>query len=302
LSAEFAVAIAASLAVLAWLVGQPLLAARRRKALAARGLSAGERALLAGAWPAYARVPAVLAARLDALTAVFVGEKSFVGCRGLEVTPAMRLSIAAQACLLVLGHERRPYENLRSVLVYPSQFVVPDRWHDEDGVVTEEELVLSGEAQDVSRILLSWEDVVQASHGEEPYNVVIHEFAHYLDLEDGEADGIPRFGTRTRRTTKRSSSRSRARRSSSSRAGSRAARQPSMPSYGITIDWIRPAGETASGYDASHALVCPAAVGGRLSRNRRSGGATRCAVRGRHVPARSTAGSAGTGVRYRGAD
>jgi Mlc titration factor MtfA (ptsG expression regulator) len=195
LSAEFAVAIAASLAVLAWLVGQPLLAARRRKALAARGLSAGERALLAGAWPAYARVPAVLAARLDALTAVFVGEKSFVGCRGLEVTPAMRLSIAAQACLLVLGHERRPYENLRSVLVYPSQFVVPDRWHDEDGVVTEEELVLSGEAQDVSRILLSWEDVVQASHGEEPYNVVIHEFAHYLDLEDGEADGIPRFGT-----------------------------------------------------------------------------------------------------------
>jgi Mlc titration factor MtfA (ptsG expression regulator) len=193
LSSAFAVAIAVCLAVLAWLVGRPLFAARRRRALAARGLSADERALLAGASPVYARVPPELAAKLDALIAVFVGEKSFVGCRGLEVTPAMRLAIAAQACLLVLGQDRRPYEDLRSVLVYPSQFVVPDRWHDEDGVVTEEELVLSGQAWDVSRILLSWEDVESAGRGEPAYNVVIHEFAHYLDLEDGEADGVPRL-------------------------------------------------------------------------------------------------------------
>jgi Mlc titration factor MtfA (ptsG expression regulator) len=77
------------------------------------------------------------------------------------------------------------------VLVYPSQFIVPDRWHDEDGVVTEEELVLSGQAWDVSRILLSWEDVAQSGHRDGADNVVIHEFAHYLDLEDGESDGVP---------------------------------------------------------------------------------------------------------------
>lgn len=191
MSAAFAVAIAGCLAVLAWLIGRPLLAARRRVALEGRALSHAQRALLAHHWPGYARVPPALVPRLDALTAVFLGEKAFVGCGGLTVTPAMRLAVAAQACLLVLGREGPPYESLRSVLIYPSLFVVPDRWHDEDGVVTEEELVLSGQAWDVSRILLSWEDVEQSGRGDEAYNVVIHEFAHYLDLETGGADGTP---------------------------------------------------------------------------------------------------------------
>jgi Mlc titration factor MtfA (ptsG expression regulator) len=192
-NAALAVAIGGCLAVLAWLIARPVLAARRRAALAARALTADERALLAGAWPGYARVPAGLAPRLDALTAVFLGEKEFVGCGGLQPTDAMRLSIAAQACLLLTGQDRQPYPELRAVLVYPSQFVVPDQWHDEDGVVTEEELVLSGQAWDASRILLSWEDVESGGRGGAPYNVVIHEFAHYLDLEDGQTDGVPRL-------------------------------------------------------------------------------------------------------------
>ncbi len=99
--------------------------------------------------------------------------------------------IAAQACLLVLGRDEHVYDALRSVLVYPGQFIVPDEWHDEDGVVTEEEQVLSGQTWDVSRILLSWEDVRAGGHGAEPYNVVVHEFAHYLDHESGGADGAP---------------------------------------------------------------------------------------------------------------
>ncbi len=193
MSAAFAVVVAGCLAVLAWIVGRPLLAARRRGALAARALSPAERALLARHWPGYARVPPALVPRLDALTAVFLGEREFVGCGGLAVTPAMRLAVAAQACLLVLGREGHSYESLRSVLIYPSQFVVPDQWHDEDGVVTEEELVLSGQAWDVSRILLSWEDVEGSGRDGEAYNVVIHEFAHYLDLEAGGADGTPRI-------------------------------------------------------------------------------------------------------------
>lgn len=191
MSAALVVIVGGCLLVLAWLLGGPLLAARRRAALAKRALSTDERRLLALAWPGYARVPDTLVRRLDALTAVFAGEKEFVGCGGLEVTAAMRLAIAAQACVLVLGRGGPPYPELRAVLVYPSQFVVPDRWHDEDGVVTEEELVLSGQAWDVSRILLSWEDVAQSGQGDGADNVVIHEFAHYLDLEDGESDGIP---------------------------------------------------------------------------------------------------------------
>ncbi len=193
MSAAFAIVLGGCLLVLAWLIGAPLLAARRRGVLAARALDAGERELLARTWPGYARVPLALRPRLDARPAVVLGEKEFVGCGGLEVTHAMRLSVAAQACLLVLGREGRAYELLRSVLVYPSQFVVPDRWHDEDGVVTEEELVLSGQAWDISRILLSWEDITEAGSGKGAYNVVIHEFAHYLDLEAGGADGTPRL-------------------------------------------------------------------------------------------------------------
>lgn len=185
MSTAFAVVLAGCLAVLAWLIGRPLLAARRRSVLEARALSPAERDVLARHWPGYARVPPALAPKLDALTAVFLGEKEFVGCGGLEVTPAMRLAVAAQACLLAIGHDRPPYESLRSVLVYPSQFVVPGEWHDEHGVVTEESRVLAGESWDVSRVILSWEDVDSRGAPGEAYNVVIHEFAHYLDHESG---------------------------------------------------------------------------------------------------------------------
>jgi len=130
-------------------------------------------------------MPEDLRRRLEGLVQVFLAEKMFVGCQGLAVTPHMRLAIAAQACLLVLGRDEHVYDELRSILVYPGQFRVPGEWHDEHGVVTEEERVLAGEAWDVSRIILSWEDVRASGQGPEAYNVVIHEFAHYLDHETG---------------------------------------------------------------------------------------------------------------------
>ncbi len=199
MSPAFALAIAGCVLVIAWIVGRPMLAARRRSALRERSLTQDQRKLLHRHWPGYRRLPATLAERLDELTAVFLGEMEFVGCRGLVVTPLMRLVISAQACLLVLGGARRVYDQLRSVLVYPSQFVVPEQWHDEDGVVTEEARVLAGQAWDVSRILLSWEDVASAGRDGEAYNVVIHEFAHYLDHETGGADGAPWLGNSAER-------------------------------------------------------------------------------------------------------
>lgn len=169
--------------MLAWILLPPILAARRRRELAEQSLSAADRALLADYWPGYTRVPRELVPRLDAMTAVFLGEKDFIGCGGLAVTPPMRLAIAAQACLLALGHDPPPYGSLRSVLVYPSQFVVPGEWHDEHGIVTEESRVLAGESWDVSRVILSWEDVDSRGAPGEAFNVVFHEFAHYLDHE-----------------------------------------------------------------------------------------------------------------------
>lgn len=193
----WAVALAAGIAVLAWIVGAPLLARRRRLALAERSLGAEERAALDD-WLPFARaLPGTLRDRLERLTAIFVGEKEFVGCGGLTVTPEMKVAIGAQACLLVLGRDTHVYDRLRSVLVYPSQFVVPGEWQDEHGVVTEEARTLAGESWDVSRVILSWEDVDSRGAPGEAYNVVIHEFAHYLDHESGGAPWIA--GTAARR-------------------------------------------------------------------------------------------------------
>jgi hypothetical protein len=194
MSPAIGIAFAGGAIMIAWIIARPIIAARRRKALRCLSLDDEQRELLRRNWPGYRRLPAAAAVRLDELTAVFLGEKEFVGCRGLVVTPLMRLVIAAQACLLVLAHGRLFYDRLRSVLVYPSQFVVPEQWQDEDGVVTDEERVLVGQAWDVSRILLSWEDVQESGREGEAYNVVIHEFAHYLDHETGGADGASWLG------------------------------------------------------------------------------------------------------------
>jgi Mlc titration factor MtfA (ptsG expression regulator) len=185
-----AAALAAGLAVIAWILLPPAFAARRRRRLAARSLDAAQRAMLAEWWPGYLQVSPALAPKLDAMTAVFAAEKEFVGCGGLAVTPPMRLVIAAQACLLALGRDSVPYGSLRAVLVYPSQFVVPGEWQDEHGIVTDEPRVLSGESWDVSRVILSWEDVDSRGPPGEAYNVVIHEFAHYLDHEWGGAPWV----------------------------------------------------------------------------------------------------------------
>lgn len=191
-----AVALAGGLAVLAWIAVRGLLAARRRRALFADSLDAHARDALARWLPQAERMPAALRDRLERLTAVFVGEKAFVGCGGFQVTPETKVAIAAQACLLVLGRNTHVYDRLHSVLVYPAQFVVPGEWEDEDGVVTEEPRVLAGESWDVSRVILSWEDVDSRGDPGEAYNVVIHEFAHYLDHESGGAPWITGSGAR----------------------------------------------------------------------------------------------------------
>ncbi len=170
-------------AVLAWLVGSPLLAARRRRSAMARPLSPGTIAHIVRNVPPRRRLPPVLAARHDGLVSAFLAEKEFVGCGGLVVSDEIRATIAALACLLLLGR-RGHYEALHSVLVYPSAFRVEDEVEDEAGVVETRRRDLSGEAWDSSRIILSWEDVMEAARFPgEGYNVALHEFAHFLDAE-----------------------------------------------------------------------------------------------------------------------
>jgi Mlc titration factor MtfA (ptsG expression regulator) len=138
-------------------------------------------------------MPADLQLQLKKLIQVFVAEKSFIGCAGLIVTEEMRISIAAQACLLLLN-QRHPscYPNLRQVLVYPAAFIVERLHGDAAGVLQEQRHALSGESWSQGQVILSWEDArAGAVTPDDGQNVVIHEFAHQLDQENGPANGAP---------------------------------------------------------------------------------------------------------------
>jgi Mlc titration factor MtfA (ptsG expression regulator) len=172
-----------AIGVLAWLIATPLWRARRRAAHMARPLAPSAVAAVDRNVPAVRNLPPELRARLESLMNAFLAEKQFIGCNGLVVTDEIRATIAALACLLVLGR-RGHYDELHSILVYPAAFWVEDEVEDEAGVVEQRRRVLSGEAWDSSRIILSWDDVLEAAHAPgEGYNVALHEFAHYLDAE-----------------------------------------------------------------------------------------------------------------------
>lgn len=183
---SFAAVVVVAIAVIGWLTVVPWLRQRRRRAAAARPLPAEWREIVERNVRTFRRLPPGLAQRLEGLLNAFLAEKQFIGCNGLVVDDVMRVTIAAQACVLILGRPGSVYDQLRSILVYPTSFWVDERFEDEDGLVTERRSVLSGQAWDSTRIILSWEDVTEdVEYREEGYNLVQHEFAHYLDAEGG---------------------------------------------------------------------------------------------------------------------
>jgi Mlc titration factor MtfA (ptsG expression regulator) len=125
--------------------------------------------------------------KLRRLALLFLAEKEFTGAHGLEVTDTMRVSIAAQACLPILELGLDWYAGWRGIVVYPGDFRVRREWVDEAGVVHEWDDELAGEAMPGGPIVLSWD----ATANDSAINVVIHEFAHKIDMLNGEADGMP---------------------------------------------------------------------------------------------------------------
>ncbi len=131
---------------------------------------------------------------------VLLAEKRFEGAGGLTMTDEVRVTIAAQAAVLLLRRETDYYPGLSSIVVYPDEYLAPFEEVDETGVVTEGSDQRSGESWEEGTLVLSWEDVLMGgAEGEYPYNVVLHEFAHQLDAEDGGASGIPLLGSRAAR-------------------------------------------------------------------------------------------------------
>jgi hypothetical protein len=141
--------------------------------------------------PLYRRMPPELQRQLRGHINVILGEKTFAGCGGLEITDEMRVTIAAHACFLILNRETRYFPGFSTILVYPGAYLVDEVIYDGE-VATEGQDARSGESWHLGPVILSWQDVQESptdnSYG---YNVVMHEFAHKLDEENGDIDGVP---------------------------------------------------------------------------------------------------------------
>jgi Mlc titration factor MtfA (ptsG expression regulator) len=132
--------------------------------------------------------------RLHALSERFLASKQFAGTHGLEVSDRMQVEIAAQACILVLELGFEWYEGWSDVIVYPAQFAPEREVMDEAGVVHLTQDPMAGEAWLGGPVILSYEDVAMTADEEmrvAGYNVVIHEFAHKLDMRNGDPNGHP---------------------------------------------------------------------------------------------------------------
>jgi len=175
-----------------WLLFQPWLVEQRRKRVRARPFPAEWREILKQRVPYFRRLPADLQLQLKQHIQVFLAEKPFIGCAGLVVTDEMRVTIAAQACLLILNRPADYYPELRQILVYPGAFIVERLQGDGSGVLQNRRQVLSGESWSRGQVILSWQDAAEgAAIADDGHNVVIHEFAHQLDQQNGEANGAP---------------------------------------------------------------------------------------------------------------
>lgn len=190
-----ALTLATALLVL-WLLREPLFSGRRRRRVQSQPFPAAWRQTLRRL-PCVQALPADLQLQLKKHIQVFLDEKAFIGCDGLVVTDEMRVSIAAQACLLLLNRRTDYFASLRQILVYPGAFIVPHTQVAPGGVLQQRRRVLSGESWQQGQVILSWQDTQEgAADAHDGRNVVIHEFAHQLDQAHGGANGAPQLDNR----------------------------------------------------------------------------------------------------------
>jgi len=164
---------------------------RRRRQLLAKRLADEDRALMHELAPVTAHLPGGLRPRHEGVVQVLLAEKHFEGAAGFEVTRGMQLAVAGLAALLQLRDGADFYPGLDTILIYPEAFVVDHAMEDEHGLVHGGEDELAGESWQRGVVILSWRDVVAEAGRRDGYNVVLHEFAHQLDEQSGDADGLP---------------------------------------------------------------------------------------------------------------
>ena len=175
-----------------------LLKERRRRRLRAQGVPAEWRAIIPSNLPFFQRLPLADQEELLGHIQVFLDEKRFEGCGGLELNDEIRLTIASQACLLLLHRKTDYYPRLLTILVYPSGYIVEGNRPIGGGLWEEgRESRLGETARSMGSMVLAWDaaryGALDPSDGK---NLVLHEFAHQLDFEDFAADGVPALVSR----------------------------------------------------------------------------------------------------------
>ena len=170
----------------------------RRQQLRAQPIPPAWRSILRRNLPVFSRLPPEDQTELLGHVQVFLAEKRFEGCGGLKLTDEIRVTIAAQACLLLLHRETDYYPELITILIYPSGYTAHGERHLE-GPIWEEggEGRLGHTARRLGVLVLAWDAAKRgAADPSDGQNVVVHEFAHQLDFENYETDGTPALATR----------------------------------------------------------------------------------------------------------
>ena len=163
---------------------------RKARALKRQDIGGAQWHRTMGRFSFFRKLPAADQHKLRELTALFLDRKTVIGAGGLQITRDMQLVIAAQACLLVLNLDLDYYGDWVEVIVYPDEFITDYEYTGEDGVVHRVRGAISGEAWEHGPVILSWQDAAAADGGF-GYNVVMHEFAHKIDMLNGAPDGFP---------------------------------------------------------------------------------------------------------------
>lgn len=177
--------------IIVWIFIHPILVKQRRDRLQQRPFPPLWVAILEHRLAPYLYLSPAERRQLQGHIQVFLAEKQFIGCAGLQVTDEMKLTIAGIACLL-LNQRVTYFPKLRSILVYPGAYFVNEATAQGRYVIEEQRVARLGESWSQDQLILSWDRIrYDSHHWNDGQNVVLHEFAHQLDQEDGHAEGVP---------------------------------------------------------------------------------------------------------------
>jgi Mlc titration factor MtfA (ptsG expression regulator) len=190
---DIVIILIAGFAIIAGIVLRMYLKKQHREKVMQEAVSPDFLKLLEDNVALYSLLPEKLKKELQGRTVVFLEEKEFEGCGGLEITDQVKVTIAASACILLLNKDFDYYPTLNSILVYPDAYIASNSKSSLGGItVVQKESARLGESWTHGNLVLSWQQVKnEAGDIHSHHNVILHEFAHQLDQLDGYADGTP---------------------------------------------------------------------------------------------------------------